>query len=466
MIEFFPIPILKKYSQCNQYQNEIRNLVSFIKEYHPLPLVEKETFELVEKESEVIYHALEHEDVVSDFPIRLNRLLTLLHDAHTFIMPKDCVVYPFVIRYYEGFFYVYSIASSFPNCTGKIIKYINGKSIDTIAKSLMEYIPSENIIKACITGSYFLNQADFLHVLGVTNIEGTVYLTFSDGGEVCIPLTNGQDTCSYHYVKMMPHPVTGKKEEPFSYNVIGKICYMQFNSMIDRFTYQLGCRMTNTVINDKISRSLPLFADFLDEMWHEINMKQVSKLIVDMRYNGGGNSILGNILLDFLGISMNNINTFKSYFRTSDFLQKCYPSIFTEKYNKMKGMLVEQEEIVVNHFCDMPKAKKCFCGETLFIQGQNTFSSANFLLTLIKDNNLFPIIGTPTSQSPTCYGDVLPLQLPFTKNCLYISHSYFLRPNETNIERSLYPDINVCNSLEDRLSGEDACWKWILKHFC
>lgn len=104
MIEFFPIPILKKYSQCNQYQNEIRNLVSFIKEYHPLPLVEKETFELVEKESEVIYHALEHEDVVSDFPIRLNRLLTLLHDAHTFIMPKDRVVYPFVIRYYEGFF--------------------------------------------------------------------------------------------------------------------------------------------------------------------------------------------------------------------------------------------------------------------------------------------------------------------------------------------------------------------------
>ena len=41
-----------------------------------------------------------------------------------------------------------------------------------------------------------------------------------------------------------------------------------------------------------------------------------------MRYNGGGNSLLGNILLDFFGVSMNHIRTFKSYLRASDFLQE------------------------------------------------------------------------------------------------------------------------------------------------
>ena len=240
---------------------------------------------------------------------------------------------------------------------------------------------------------------------------------------------------------------------------------MQFNSMIDRFTYQLGCRMTNTVMDDKISQSLPLFTDFLDRMWQEINERHVSKLVVDMRYNGGGNSLLGDILLDFLGISMNDVRPFKSYLRVSGFLQGCYPSLFvSEKYDKMKGMLVEQKEIVANPFCDVPKVKKRFHGETVFIQGQNTFSSANLLLTLIKDNGLFPLIGTPTSQSPTCYGDVLPIQLPFTNTCLHISHSYFLRPNEANVETSLSPDIIVCNSLEDRLAGADACWKWALRH--
>ena len=464
MIEYFPIPILKKDKQYNLYQNEVMNLVSFIKEYHPLPLVDGKAFASVEKQSEILCHSLEHEGTSSYFPMKLNKLLTLLHDAHTFAMPKEEAVYPFVIRYFEGSFYIYAIASTFPNCTGKIIKSINGKSIDTITDSLTECVPSENKIKACITGSCFFNQADFLRMIGVIKTEEIVCFTFSDGSEVCIPSTSGRATCPYHHVTILPHPVTEKREEPFSYKIIGKICYMQFNSMIDRFTYQLGCRMTNTTINNKASQSLPLFTDFLDEMWHEINMRKVSKLIVDMRYNGGGNSLLGNILLDFLGVSMNHIRTFKSYLRASDFLQKCYPSLFVSKeYNKRMGMLIKQEEVVSNQFYDIPKTKKCFHGETIFIQGQNTFSSANYMLTLIKDNALFPIVGTPTSQSPTCYGDVLPVQLPFTKNCLCISHSYFLRPNETNVEKSLFPDIAVCNSLEDRLSGVDACWEQALE---
>ena len=106
MIEYFPIPILKKDKQYNLYQNEVMNLVSFIKEYHPLPLVDGKAFASVEKQSEILCHSLEHERTSSDFPMKLNKLLTLLHDAHTFAMPKEEAVYPFVIRYFEGSFYI------------------------------------------------------------------------------------------------------------------------------------------------------------------------------------------------------------------------------------------------------------------------------------------------------------------------------------------------------------------------
>ena len=106
MIEYFPIPILKKDKQYNLYQNEVMNLVSFIKEYHPLPLVNEKAFALVEKQSEILCHSLEHEGTSSYFPMKLNKLLTLLHDAHTFAMPKEEAVYPFVIRYFEGSFYI------------------------------------------------------------------------------------------------------------------------------------------------------------------------------------------------------------------------------------------------------------------------------------------------------------------------------------------------------------------------
>ena len=109
----------------------------------------------------------------------------------------------------------------------------------------------------------------------------------------------------------------------------------------------------------------------------------------------------------------------------------------------MRGKLVEQNQVMNDFTAGMPKPSSRFHGEVTFIQGQNTFSSANYLLTLIKDNALFPIIGTPTSQKPTCFGDVL---------------SYFVRPDEQNQETSLLPDSLIRTLLKDWLNGKDACW--------
>lgn len=105
-----------------------------------------------------------------------------------------------------------------------------------------------------------------------------------------------------------------------------------------------------------------------------------------------------------------------------------------------------------------------FSGQVYFLQGQNTFSSANYLLTTIKDNALFPILGTPTSQKPTCFGDVLPVRLPLTNIQGFVSHSYFIRPNEEDKTDSLTPDIFIPCSLEEHLHGKDPCWKWIEMH--
>ena len=124
----------------------------------------------------------------------------------------------------------------------------------------------------------------------------------------------------------------------------------------------------------------------------------------------------------------------------------------------MRGKLVEQNQVMNDLAADMPKPSSRFHGEVTFIQGQNTFSSANYLLTLVKDNALFPIIGTPTSQRPTCFGDVLCVELPYTQTKGYISHSYFVRPDERNQETSLLPDSLIRTSLKDWLNGKDACW--------
>lgn len=454
----FPIPILYKEKAGNPYQHEVMNLLAFIKAFHPLPLVDEVAFARFEKYAESLCDKLDERMERPAFQVELNRWLALLQDAHTFVVLDDTSLYPFTLRYYEGSFYFRSLPDSVPDCTGKELIAINGRSVDSLIQELMVYVPSENQVKACITGSFFMNHKAFLNALGI-DTDRDIRFMFADGGEVRLPSSLDKGAAGSHQVKQVLHPVTARRNEPFHYQIIGDTCYFQFNAMIDRFTYWQGCRLMQVSPDKAVADSLPLFADFLDEMARAMAVHNVNRLVIDMRYNGGGNSVLGDVLLEFLGVSLRDICPFHSYIRVSDFLQTCYPTLFIrDKYESMKGELAEQHQVMNDFTGDMPKPSNRFHGEVAFIQGQNTFSSANYLLTLIKDNALFPIIGTPTSQKPTCFGDVLCVELPYTQTQAYISHSYFVRPDERNQDTSLLPDSLVRTSLKDWLNGKDACW--------
>ena len=438
----FPIPILYTDKAGNLYQNEVMNLLAFIKEFHPLPLVDEAAFTRFETYAEALCDKLDERMERPAFQVELNRWLALLRDAHTFLMLDDASLYPFTLRYYEGSFYF----------------AMNGRAVDSLIQELMVYVPSENQVKACITGSFFMNHKAFLNALGI-DTDRDIRFMFADGDEVRLPSSLDKGAAGSHQVKQVLHPVTARRNKPFHYQITGDTCYFQFNAMIDRFSYWQGCRLMQVSPDKAVADNLPLFADFLDEMACAMAVHNVNRLVIDMRYNGGGNSVLGDVLLEFLGVSLQDIRPFRSYIRVSDFLQTYYPALFIrDKYESMRGKLVEQNQVMNDLAADMPKPSSRFHGEVTFIQGQNTFSSANYLLTLVKDNALFPIIGTPTSQSPTCFGDVLCVELPYTQTKGYISHSYFVRPDERNQETSLLPDSLIRTSLKDWLNGKDACW--------
>ena len=46
---------------------------------------------------------------LADFHLRINELLVLLQDAHTFVNIEPLSLYPFSVRYFNGIFYLYSI---------------------------------------------------------------------------------------------------------------------------------------------------------------------------------------------------------------------------------------------------------------------------------------------------------------------------------------------------------------------
>ena len=182
-----------------------------------------------------------------------------------------------------------------------------------------------------------------------------------------------------------------------------------------------------------------------------------------MRYNGGGNSLLGDILLETLLPEHITFRSYQSFVLISDYLKETYSYYSTIATGN--NQLANTDTLPdIKEWKTRKKSGCRFNGEVIFIQGQNTFSSANYLLTTIKDNRLFPIIGSNTSQRPTCFGDVIPVLLPFTRTKAYIRHSYFKRPDsDLDYETTLHPDIFIPNSIEEKSKGKDACWDWIAK---
>lgn len=463
---YFAVPSAHPATAGGVFRADFQNWMDLVRQVHPLPVWDSERFEDIWKMAlaECRHESAEDGETGSDFRVRVNRWLARLRDAHTFVMPDPRDAYPYVVRYFNGSFYVHTLPDTCPDYTGKTLAAINGQPMAEIAGQCYDLLPSENAVKACIVGSFFLNQEAFLRALGMDIRQG-VHFTLTDGSELELPVGAGLGKQGRTVVRKKTHPVTEKVEAPYAYRILDDLCYFQFNAMYDRCTYLQGCRLTGTDADEATTQALPLFSDFLGKLGVDLKKRRVRTLVVDLRNNGGGNSLLGDQLLQFLGVDLKRIRTYQAYVRPSHFLHSCYPHLFPQGMEAVrKDSLLKQSEVGHEGGWEWPEIAASFSGQVFFLQGQNTFSSANYLLTTVKDNALFPTLGASTSQKPTCFGDVLPVRSPLTGVSGFVSYSYFIRPNAENTEDSLSPDIPVVGSLEEYLAGEDPCWEWIERH--
>jgi C-terminal processing protease CtpA/Prc len=60
-----------------------------------------------------------------------------------------------------------------------------------------------------------------------------------------------------------------------------------------------------------------------------------------------------------------------------------------------------------------------------------TFSSATMFSVYLQDNDLGKVIGEPSGNRPSAYGDVLSFQLPNSKLIFNTTYKYFIRPDAT-----------------------------------
>ena len=192
------------------------------------------------------------------------------------------------------------------------------------------------------------------------------------------------------------------------------------------------------------------FKKFLKQTFKRLKKENINQLIIDIRANGGGNSSLNDLLLSYITKKAYRQSSGR-YWKVSKQAQLGYQNTIHEKSFGKKFMkrylaaedqsILESEEYTLNR----PKSPlNYFKGNTCFLIGPNTFSSANFLADAVKTYQLSTLIGVATGEYTNDFGEQLSFALPHSGHYIYVSSTYDIgtKGNFTLFE-PVYPDIKV-----------------------
>lgn len=190
----------------------------------------------------------------------------------------------------------------------------------------------------------------------------------------------------------------------------------------------------------------------IDSIFDQIKSDQVDRLIIDVSQNGGGNSVVGNFLIDnfcdkkYQGYACN-------WKRSDEYLALITSwGMKNEEYEKTPtGALIRSD---AGWSYPRKKNKNRFNGPVFVIVGDRTFSSAIMFGTLVKDNQLAKLAGeTPTHGHPSHFGELYNSKLPNTQMEFRFGVKEWIRPAGNTVENVLTPDIPI--DLQKNSSPED-----------
>ncbi len=157
------------------------------------------------------------------------------------------------------------------------------------------------------------------------------------------------------------------------------------------------------------------YKDTVKKFFEEVAENKIQNVIVDLRSNGGGNSLVGDEFLRYLDID--GYYSWANEIRVGNFLIR----------NKRS-------------FCKNNKLKPSFAGNIFVLTDTRTYSSAMDFTMYICDNKLGKIIGEASGNLPSSYGDCLNFITPNSRLAFSVSYKHWHRIDESKESEPLNPD--------------------------
>ena len=355
-------------SRDEGWRTDLRLLARELKRraYAPFALISEEDFDREVARLDGQIPGLTDTQII----VAMMRLTALLDDGHAGIRMPDgnpelsrLVQLEFFL-FAEGLF-VIAAGPGYSRLLGAEVETIGGRTVDEAVAALGPLIARDNDQQVKFQVPAFLRRTAILHGLGLTADLGRVTLAvrFPDGssGEATVDAVPGRFRWDRHPPgwTRLADTVTERLSEVSGSPPL----YLRHRELPYWFEYLPAADLVYFQYNAVADHPAEPFAAFCDRLFAFIAARQPARLVIDLRWNGGGNTFLSQALL--------------------------------------------------HHLIRHPEISRR--GALFVIIGRLTFSAAQNTATAIGRETEPIFVGEPTGSRPNFTGETIPFELPYSK---------------------------------------------------
>jgi C-terminal processing protease CtpA/Prc len=192
------------------------------------------------------------------------------------------------------------------------------------------------------------------------------------------------------------------------------------------------------------------YLEKLKELFGSVHVQGIGRVAIDVRGNRGGNSAVVDELLRYIDV--------ESYSSPGAEVRSSAAASgqrgFVAALPRSTGVPVRRNN--ARHAEPPP-----FGGQLFVLTGKHTFSSGNWFAVVLQDNAIAKVVGEPTGNAPSSFGDILSFTLPESGLSFTLSFKRWYRPDPARDPADcVVPDVLVPVTRRDLVEGRDP----VLEH--
>lgn len=438
-------PSYAKLIRPDKLKEDLDFLFKTIEEVHPnmYAYTSKETFDPIKEE---LYQQIERPMSQVEFYKTIAPAIASLKNLHTYISFYDSeefrkysegggLAFPLEIKWDGSSVILRENYSSLPLPLGGKIREINGRDANELLYGLSRLIPAENRTN----NPWIVESPRFL--------ISSLLLEFGPIDLWKLKIEKLDGTVETYSVPSLPLSEL-KTNKPFA-------------AIEGKTYYQIIPEYDTAVIEFYKWNDPNALKAFWEEAFKDINDKQVSNLIIDIRKNTGGRDDCFHPLFGYITEKPYRLYD-KVLIKISEpaeeriaHLRQKLPHLFENKKNG--------DTVTLELPLSTPEKKSyIFKGPVFLLIGRQCFSASTVFSAVVKCYKIATLIGQETGDPTTLYADCIQFELPNSDLTFWVASKLLLCPCGRPDGRGVLPDYEVKQKPQDSARGVDTVLQFTL----